>query len=213
MYYGFINICGECGTPYRRIVWQQHGVKHPVWRCISRLDHGSKYCKNSPSIHEEPLHRAIVKAINEYYNCSDETANILKENVEQVLVGKEQTEIVSIEQQLKDIDKARNDYISLITSGACNEDKLDSEFAKLYEEETKLNEKLSILKSKCQITDDTQDKINSTTDEIQKSKFELEEFDNVLVRKLIESVKVMSKTEIIITFKGGYEVKTDVEKI
>ena len=42
-------------------------------------------------------------------------------------------------------------------------------------------------------------------------KFELETFDNVLIRKLIECVKVLSKTEILVIFKGGYEVKIDIE--
>lgn len=42
-------------------------------------------------------------------------------------------------------------------------------------------------------------------------KFELETFDNVLIRKLIECVKVLSKSEILVIFKGGYEVKIDIE--
>ena len=41
--------------------------------------------------------------------------------------------------------------------------------------------------------------------------FELETFDNVLIRKLIECVKVLSKTEILLIFKGGYEVRTEIE--
>ncbi|MFR7606252.1 MAG: hypothetical protein ACLUV3_12860 [Oscillospiraceae bacterium] len=34
---------------------------------------------------------------------------------------------------------------------------------------------------------------------------------HVLIRKLIECVKVLGKTEILVIFKGGYEVKTDIE--
>ena len=57
-------ICGECGTPYRRCVWTAGGTKRPVWRCISRLDYGTKYCHESPTIHEAPLQTAILAAIN-----------------------------------------------------------------------------------------------------------------------------------------------------
>ena len=46
---------------------------------------------------------------------------------------------------------------------------------------------------------------------IEHEKFELETFDNVLIRKLIECVKVLSKTEILVIFKGGYEVRTEIE--
>ena len=139
-------------------------------------------------------------------------AKILKANVESVLAGMEQSEIQKIEQRLKDIDKARNDMIALITSGSCDEDTLDTEFAKLYEEETQLSGKLLSLKAQCKVSDDTKDKIESTIAEIENSRFQLEAFDDVLIRKLIECVKVISKTEIIIIFKGGYEVKAEVEK-
>ena len=47
---------------------------------------------------------------------------------------------------------------------------------------------------------------------IETEKFELEVFDNVLIRKLIECVKIMSKEQIKVIFKGGYEVNVDVER-
>ena len=59
-------ICGECGTPYKRCTWARNGKKRIVWRCISRLEFGTKYCHNSPTLDEDKLHRAIVTALNEY---------------------------------------------------------------------------------------------------------------------------------------------------
>ncbi len=56
--------CGECGTAYRRCVWTQRGVKRPVWRCVSRLDYGKKFCTQSPTLDEEPLQQAILAAVN-----------------------------------------------------------------------------------------------------------------------------------------------------
>lgn len=153
-----------------------------------------------------------MKAINEYYDCREDVARILKSNVESVLTGLGQSEIQAIEERLKEIDTARSDLIGLITNGACDEDKLDSEFAKLYEEETQLSEKLLSLKAQANADNDTQKKIQSTLAEIEKEKFELEAFDDVLIRKLIECVKVMSKTELLIIFKGGYEVSAEIEK-
>ena len=37
-------VCGECGSPYRRVIWTQKGVKRVVWRCQNRLEHGRKMC-------------------------------------------------------------------------------------------------------------------------------------------------------------------------
>ncbi len=204
-------ICGKCGTPYRRTTWTSRGKKLIVWRCISRLEHGKRYCPDSPTIKEENLHKAIIRAINSYYSCRDDIAKILKANIGNVLECHGQEEITAIEKKLKEIDKARNDLISLIATGGCDEDKLDSEFEKLYEEEQSLSERLAMLKSKNQTSAETQAKLDKIIDMIEHEKFELETFDNVLIRKLIECVKVLSKTEILVIFKGGYEVRTEIE--
>ena len=204
-------ICGKCGTPYRRTTWAARGKKQIVWRCISRLEHGKKYCPDSPTIKEEQLHKAIIRAINNYYSCRNDIARILKANIGSVLECQGQEEILAAEKRLKEIDQARTDLVNLIASGGCDEDKLDSEFAKLYAEEQGLSERLTMLKSQNQTSEETQAKLDKIMDMIEHEKFELETFDNVLIRKLIECVKVMSKTEILVIFKGGYEVGTEIE--
>ena len=42
-------VCGECGSPYRRVVWSRPEGKRIVWRCINRLEHGKMICKKSPT--------------------------------------------------------------------------------------------------------------------------------------------------------------------
>lgn len=204
-------ICGKCGTPYRRTTWAARGKKQIVWRCISRLEHGKKYCPDSPTIKEEQLHKAIIRAINNYYSCRNDIVKILKANIGSVLECQGQEEILAAEKRLKEIDQARTDLISLIASGGCDEDKLDSEFVKLYGEEQQLSERLTMLKSQNKTSAETQAKLDKIMDMIEHEKFELETFDNVLIRKLIECVKVLSKTEILVIFKGGYEVREGIE--
>ena len=65
-------MCGECGTPYKRVTWARNGKKRIVWRCISRLEFGTKYCHNSPTLDEEKLHQAIQEAINEFAQAGTE---------------------------------------------------------------------------------------------------------------------------------------------
>lgn len=198
-------ICGECGTACRRCRWTSHNRDRTVWRCINRLEHGPKYCK-SPTIDEQPLHNAIVRAINEFYKCGDDAANVLKSATDSVLSGTVGSEMQQIEQRLKDIDKARNDFLNLIATGACAPDSLDDEFARLYSEEERLSRKLLLLKEQ---TDSEQ---NELADEIKavidNSSFELQQYDDILVRKVVECVKVLSQDVISVTFKGGYEIKS-----
>ena len=148
-----------------------------------------------------------MKAINEFYNCSEESAEILRNSAEKVLSGLADNEIQIIENRLKEIEKARNDFISLIAEKACDEDSLDEEFAKLFAEEENLSSKLMTLKSQ-----NTAENSNPEIDKITSSKFELEQFNDIIIRKVIECIKVLSKTEILIIFKGGFEVKVDVDK-
>ena len=35
-------VCGECGSPYKRVTWARDGKKRIVWRCVSRLEFGTK---------------------------------------------------------------------------------------------------------------------------------------------------------------------------
>ena len=58
--------CAECGSRYRRVTWTAHGRKKIVWRCISRLDYGTKHCKDSITVEEEALHGAVVRALNRF---------------------------------------------------------------------------------------------------------------------------------------------------
>ena len=66
-------------------------------------------------------------------------------------------------------------------------------------------------KDLCQRANDS-DRIERTLKEIDKNSCELLEYNDILTRKLIECVRVVSKTEIQIIFKGGYEVAAEVEK-
>ncbi len=59
-------VCGECGSPYKRVTWARNGKKRIVWRCVSRLEFGTKYCQHSPTLDEGKLHSAILDAMNEY---------------------------------------------------------------------------------------------------------------------------------------------------
>ena len=136
---------------------------------------------------------------------------LLKNNIEQALAGVSISETKGIPQRLREIDEARNDYISLIALGTMDEESLDEQFAKLYTEEQELNIRLKELEDK-NIDNNKRSRIIQVLETIDKSSCQLPEYNDLLVRKLIECVKVNSKTEITIIFKGGIETTVEVEK-
>ena len=76
------------------------------------MEHGKKYCPDSPTIKEEQLHRGILRAINNYYSCRNDIVRILKANIGSVLECQGQEEILSVEKRLKEIDQARTDLVN-----------------------------------------------------------------------------------------------------
>ena len=64
---GGLLVCGECGSPYRRVTYMPHGKKRYVWRCINRLEHGKKICKCAPTLEEPDIHAAVTVAMNELF--------------------------------------------------------------------------------------------------------------------------------------------------
>ena len=158
-------------------------------------------------------------AVNEYFDCNEELRQLLKNTVESSLLASDEKEVQTIEKRLTEIDNARNSYISLIASGGADEDaldaefsKLDAEFSKLYAEEQGLNERLTALKAQNQADSMVQEQAKTALEEIEQTQFLLTEFDDILIRKVLECVKVLTKTEVLITFKGGQEVRVQIEK-
>lgn len=100
-------ICGECGTPYRRVTWtMRNGDKKIVWRCISRLKDGKKYCKHSPTIEESVLHDALIKAINQYINDKEELRWLLKESLNEAAKSMPVENEREIEQRIETLEQA-----------------------------------------------------------------------------------------------------------
>ncbi len=209
-----IMICGECSTPYRRVVWNSHGKKLPVWRCINRIEHGTKYCKCSPSINEEKLHQAIIGAMNEVYEQNTAFLECMKMNIGIVLNDEDRNNAkkVKIEKRLAEIDKARDDLIHLVTTGAVGEDSLDKEFEALNAEEKYLRTQLEEIQGQAVKRDEVRYSIISVIEELEQFEKHKTMYDDIAVRKVIECIRVLSKTEVQIIFRGGFDMNVEVEK-
>ena len=99
--------CGECGTRYQRCTWRNRdGSKRIVWRCVSRVDYGSKYCHDSPTLDEEPLHRAVLAAINSTVKDKNNIVYNLKAAMEKELApaAGQQLSLSEIDNQLEQLN-------------------------------------------------------------------------------------------------------------
>jgi site-specific DNA recombinase len=79
-----IVYCGQCGDIYRRVHWNNRGYKSIVWRCVSRLEEKGSEC-TAPTINEETLQTAVVKAINELLANKEPFLQALQKNIATIL--------------------------------------------------------------------------------------------------------------------------------
>ena len=128
-----ILYCGNCGTPYRRCTWSKNGKKKIVWRCISRLDYGKKYCKDSPSIEESILHNAIAEAITQKAHMEHTDVDRICRHIEMYQCSQDTSSILAKQERLKTVQEHINQLTDMDSEAAQNGD-FDAQFESLYAE-------------------------------------------------------------------------------
>jgi len=86
-------VCAECSHNYRRITRPSGEI---VWRCASRVEHGKKFCKHSPSISEEKIKELICEKLG--MSTFDEIQ--IKDQIDTILIhsdGSLQIELQNVE--------------------------------------------------------------------------------------------------------------------
>ena len=188
-------ICGECGTAYRRITWDdKNGGKVPVWRCINRLKNGKKFCKCSPTVYEDRLHKAVLDAINKVFDVSDDVKSTLRIGIHAVMLpnGKHLSELEKRKMTLnKEIGKLldrsfkENDYTQY-----------DSEFKRLSDELVAVSKEIAAEQERLNACAESAANVQDILAEIENTEFRLDMFDEAFVRHSVEQVTVVDKNTI-----------------
>ena len=200
-------VCGECKTPYRRCTWTISGQKKIVWRCINRLDFGKKYCHNSPSIEESLLHRAIMRAIMDTALKNSDVLKMLKLHIG---MGFEENttedNALNIQVRIAEIDAEFKAMLSGVSSDTV--DAFDDEKASaLIMEKTELQKQLEQLQEIQQKRINTKHRLDDIYTILDGLKNRPMEYDDQMVRQILECVTVDSKEQITVIFIGGLKIK------
>lgn len=191
-------ICSKCGDIYRRIAWNNRGVRSIVWRCCNRVENGPEAC-DAPTIQEEELQAATIKAINTVLKTPDETIARLMRNVEEVIASSNSKEIETINEKIADKQAI---LLTLV--------KAKKDFTKIADEIDELkDEKQELLVEKAE-QEEAKRRIKEMEKFLTSENKELTVYDESLVRKYIKQIKVY-EDKFSITFKS--EISVDVERI
>ena len=191
-----IVICGEYGEMFRRLHWNNRGVKSIVWRCISRLESTGLEC-HARTINELVLQDAVVKAINQMLGDKSNYQAQLQLNIAAVIRASQATAIDNIDEKLMVLQQ------ELIQKANSKED-----YDEIADEIFRLRELRQKTTVDTAARDEQIKRINDLQDYIAQQTTYLTEFDEALVRRWIKQITIWDD-RITVELKSGVSIDVD----
>lgn len=204
--------CGECGTRYQRCTWRNRdGSKRIVWRCVSRVDYGNKYCHNSPTLDEEPLHKAILAAINSAVKDRDNIVYNLKSAMEKELapVAGQQLSLSEIDNQLEQLN---TEFSKVLAEASESGDQAahSDRFREIMRKQTALKAQRDEIQQMLAESGKAAAHIEQCRQAAETTPLAITEWDEALIRQVVESVTVETGNEIIVALKSGASIHQEL---
>ena len=202
-------VCGECGSPYKRCTWARNGKKRIVWRCVSRLEFGTKYCHNSPTMDEGRLHRAIVAALNEYGAIRDEVQGSALELAERAQgYGKGGGDMATLRQRLDELTAEQALLLDKVLADMDNPE-LNAQLKVLAEEKQGILEQLGTLQQEAERQALQASRRQELAEWLAQQPAVLTEYDDGVTRRLVERITVVDTETIRVKLR---DTDIDIEQ-
>ena len=204
-------ICGECGSSYRRKLKYYNGNKMVYWRCINRIENGKKYCKKSFGVPEKKLHNAICRGISKMIPDREEILSAIKSTLEYAVFGnKDNLDRFNIELNIKQLQDEADELMTNAISTGGDKERYFEEIEKIYTKIKALREKLDSMQSAVIEKTEGNDEINRIAEFLENETFDMKEYDDTIIRRIVDCIKVMSNNTIVIILKGGFEITEEL---
>lgn len=202
--------CGNCGSPYRRISWSRPDGKKIVWRCLNRVENGRKFCKDAPTLAETDLHTAIVSAMNERFSIGN-VQSLLKNSILAALSSKgESMSLAAIDSRLTELREKQYHFLQLAAAVGAGSTQYDEMLKQISMEFSSLVAKRTELEKAKETASCANERATQIAAELGSTEPGITEFDEIAVRQLIDSIKVMGKDKLLIRFKDGMELEQPI---
>ena len=194
-------VCGECGTPYKRCTWARNGKKRIVWRCISRLEFGTKYCHGSPTLDEEKLHQAILEALNEFAQSDSEVKEDILNFTRLVWAGQEVdgASLISLKQRLGDITAEQALMLDRVLENM-NDPDLNAQLKALMDEKQAVQEQIQAMEQEAAQSENRMSHMAELREWMAKLEVNTE-YNDEQVRMAVERITVVDAETIHIKFR------------
>ena len=201
-------VCGECGTLYRRCTWNIRGKKKIVWRCVSRLDHGTKYCKESPTMEETALQTAIMDAINKSMDSRGKLVKDITDGIILMLKPKENAEFTlgEVKRRIKELNAEFYKLFDEEGSEKTHEDR----FSEITKELANLKRQQEEIAAQLRNNQGIQTRMNRLTSAEDRMDHHLTQWDEEIIRQMIHMVEVVSADRIRVVLTDGTVIMQEV---
>ena len=201
--------CAECDSRYKRVTWSIHGKKKIVWRCVSRLDYGKKYCKKSITVEEATLHGAIVRALNRFHVEDESTyLTLMKATIgEAIGINGGSEEIDLLTRRIDALNKRMLDLVNETVAAGKDVESSEDEFKGISDQIEQLDRRIVAIQESIHKDGSRQARLEEIQSIIAKRSANETQYDDSIVRQMIECIKVHSDGRLTIIFGGGYEIK------
>lgn len=200
--------CGECGTLYRRCTWNGKEQKRIVWRCVSRLDYGKKYCHNSPTMDEVPLQKAIMAALNTKMPPKLDVVTQITDALLQEAVPSRGS-AMTLGEVKRRIEELTAEFDQLLELNACG-NKADRRFAEIAKEMAELKRQQERIAAQLRNNQEAQERAHTIVAALDQEDHHLNEWDEEMIRQLVHTVKVISADHIRVYLNDGTEIDQTV---
>ena len=197
-------VCGECGSPYKRVTWARNGKKRIVWRCVSRLEFGTQYCHNSPTLDESKLHSAILASMNEFAAirqevCPDVLA--MAEEAKQAL-SQAGAKLLELKKHMETVSREQSDLLDRLLENM-GDAELNAKMKALTDEKESLKAQILDARQMEVSLEEQATRHQQMWDSIMECSAGYTEFADEFVRQIIQKITVEDEETIRIHFRDS----------
>ena len=209
--FGELLVCSECGSPYRRVTYMPRGQKRYVWRCINRLEHGTRVCRRSATMEEPELQATVAAAMNQRFQRQG-ARQALEDCVAAALagVGDADLSLPGLEARLRALQERQMELLQLAAVDMDNME-FDGEISRVSAAIVDLLTRKTELEREGRTDPDHDSRVASITGALEEADSAGVPFDDAIVRQVISSIKVLDRERLSIRFKDGTEVEQTIE--
>ena len=197
-------VCGECGSPYKRVTWARNGKQRIMWRCVSRLEFGTKYCHNSPTLDESRLHNAILAAMNEYAAIRQEVCPDVLAMVEEAKRAMSQAGamLLELKKRMDAVSQEQSDVLDRLLANMADAE-LNARMKALTDEKEALKVQILKVQQKEVSMAEQAAKRQQMWDSLKECSAGYTEFDDEFVRQIIRKITVEDAETIHVHFRDS----------